>query len=126
MVGGMVQCYVKDADGANAREERAVDGKVLDLVRDPEGRVVHSELDVHGIILAVADRYLYNQEQDLPGNTMQFCLHFSKEEAALVEKAAAAMEEGGRVLFPLGPSFYCALMIDVIDPYGIRWCVFAE
>lgn len=126
MIRAMFQCYVTDADAAIELYQRAFDAKVLELVRSPEGAVVHSELDVHGQILAVADRSLYNQEADLPGNTMQFVLHFEKKDSALVEKSAAAVSEGGQVLFPLGPSFYCSLMIDVIDVYGVRWCIFAE
>lgn len=125
MIRSLFQVYVQDAAAAIELYQQALDAKLLEIVRAPEGNVIHSELDVHGQILAVADRSLYGDEADQPGNTMQLCLHFSMDDKALVEKAAEALQTGGKVLVPLGPSFYCPLMIDVIDPHGVRWCIFA-
>lgn len=126
MKRSMFQVYVQNATAAIALYQQALGAKLLEIVHSPEGQVVHSELDVYGQILAVADRSLYGEEADQTGNIMQLCLHFSKEGQHLVETAAEALQTGGQVLFPLGPSFYCALMIDVIDPHGVRWCLFAE
>lgn len=122
MKRSMLQTYVKDADGAIALYQKAFDAKLLDIARTDEGVVIHSELEVYGQVLAVAE----TEAQALDtGNTMQFCLHFAPGEEDKVKKASEALCEGGKVLYPLGKCMYADLMVDVIDPYGVRWCIFA-
>lgn len=122
MKRSMLQTYVKDADAAIALYQRAFDAKLLDIVRTDEGAVIHSELEVYGQVLAVAETDADAMET---GNTMQFCLHFELGDEAKVQKASDALCEGGKVLYPLGKCMYSDLMVDVIDPFGVRWCIFA-
>lgn len=121
----LLQIYVNGADEAIKLYERAFGAKPLEIVRSPEGKVFHSELDVYGQILAVADRALDEDgEQDTTGNIMQFCLHFGEGNEALVQKAYDALLEGATVRFPLGDSGWSKAMTDIVDRFGVRWCIF--
>lgn len=121
----MLQVYVHDAAAAIARYQQAFDATLLELHPNPAGGVYHSELDVYGQILSVADRAEIDAAATTTGNVMQFCLHFSQGDEALIAKAYHVLCEGGTVLHPLGPCDYCDCMADVIDSFGVRWCLFA-
>ena len=57
---------------------------------------------------------------------MQLCLHFEKGEEALVEKAYETLRNDAQILHALGPCDYCDFMEDLIDVYGVRWCLFVD
>ncbi|MEN6470124.1 MAG: hypothetical protein ABFC62_01520 [Clostridiaceae bacterium] len=83
---------------------------------------MHAELNVYGQILAVSEAP--KDEERITGTTMQFCLHFGEGKEALVQKAYDALKDGANILYPLGRCEFSALMVDLIDKYGVRWCVF--
>lgn len=122
MYRSMMQLYVRGADEAIALYQRAFDAKLLEIHRTPDGQVVHSELDVHGQIVAVSDRE--PGEDTITGNTMQLCLHFGKGLEANVVQAYEALREGGTVRTPLSPCEWSTHATDVIDRFGVRWCIF--
>lgn len=41
------------------------------------------------------------------------------------KKAYDVLKEGAEVRIPLGPCEYSALMVDLVDQFGVRWCMFA-
>lgn len=126
MKRSMLQAYVSNAKEAIALYQSAFGATVLEVVPAPEGdKVLHSELDLFGQIFAVADRIPEAGREDSTGNIMQFCLHFAPEEEHLVRKAREVLKQEGRELVPLGRNVYCGLMTDIVDKFGVRWCLFA-
>lgn len=122
MKRSMMQAYVRGSNRAVALYQAALDAKLLESHPAPDGTLYHSELDVYGQILAVSE--LAPWMEPLAGNAMQFCLHFAPGEESLVRKAYDVLKEGAQVVFPLGPCDYCGLMADIIDRFGVRWCIF--
>lgn len=135
----MLQVYVTGSDKAVALYQRAFDAKLLCAYPSDEGTYYHSELDVYGQILAVTESQFGFECQNAntnypicfapgsernPGNTMQFCLHFGDGNASQVHQGYEVLKEGGLVLYPLGPVDYSPCMCDVVDRYGVRWCLF--
>lgn len=120
MKRSMLQTYVSNAAEAIALYQRAFDATLLDIFHTPEGKVFHSELDLYGQMLSVADE----AGERVTGNTMQFCLHMGEGQEDKVMKAYEALKEGAQILQPLGPCMYSSLMTDLIDAYGVRWCIF--
>jgi PhnB protein len=122
MERSMMQVYVKGSIGAMELYKRAFDAKTVCEYKNDDGSYMHGELDVYGQILALSES---GEERCVTGNTMQFCLHFGQEKNTLVEKAVAILEEGAQVIQPLGPCSYSPCRVDLIDKYGVRWCIFA-
>lgn len=120
----MLQTYVSNATAAIELYKRAFDAKLLDIHHTPEGKVFHSELEVDGQVLAVADREDIDGKSDNTGNIMQFCLHFEEGKEAIVTQAYEVLRENGTVRVPLGPCVFSPCMTDIVDRFGVRWCVF--
>lgn len=123
MKRSMLQVYTKNSVQAVELYQRAFDARLLDFVKDEEGNYYHSELDVYGQILSVAE-LPKNEVQLVTGNAMQFCLHFDKTEETLVQKAYDVLKEGGQIRIPLAPCDFSPGMADLIDVFGVRWCLF--
>ena len=139
MLRSMMQVYAAGSDQAVALYRRAFDAALVAEYPAEDGTYYHAELDVYGQILAVAESHLGMDYPDSnpaypvsfapgaprnPGNTMQFCLHFGPGHADKVQKAYDALKDGGLVLFPLGPMDFSPLACDVVDRFGVRWCIF--
>ena len=118
----MMQVYTQNSAEAVALYQKAFDATLGDHVKKPDGSFYHSELDVYGQILSVAEG---PGESLVPGNTMQFCLHFYPHEDAALQKAYNALKEGAQILTPMGPCDFSDSMADLIDRFGVRWCLFA-
>jgi PhnB protein len=54
---------------------------------------------------------------------MQFCLQFGTGNADKVRKGYEALKEGGLILYPLGPVNYSPCACDLVDRFGVRWCL---
>lgn len=120
----MLQTYVKDAAAAIELYKRAFDAKILEIHHTEDGKVFHSELDVYSEVISVADREDTDGMEDMTGNIMQFCLHFKVGEEDLVKKAYDVLSEKGTVSIPLGECVYSECMTDLVDCFGVRWCIF--
>lgn len=120
----LLQTYVSDAAAAIELYKKAFGAEVLDIHYAPDGKVYHSELNVDGQVLAVADRSDEDGADDVTGNVMQFCLHFERGREAVVQQAYAVLAEKGQVRQPLGPNDYSPCATDLTDCFGVRWCLF--
>lgn len=120
----MPQVYVRDAAGAIELYKAAFDAEVKEIHHTPDGRVLHSELDVDGYVIAVADREEGDGAHDVTGNVMQFCLHMEPGREDFVKKAYSVLSEKGTVRFPLGDAGYSQCTTDLVDAFGVRWCIF--
>ena len=122
MLRSMMQVYIKGSCEAVELYQRAFNAKLVSEYKNDDGSYLHAELDVFGQILAISET---GEDELITGNTMQFCFHFGESEKEKVEKAFEILKEGAQILFPLGPSFYSSCMTDLIDKFGVRWCIFA-
>lgn len=128
MKRSMMQTYVKGSDKAVALYQKAFDAELVSSYPNADGTFYHAELDVYGQILAVAEAGdgLYSKDgESVTGNTMQFCLHFGEGEEARVRKIYDILKDGAEILFPLSSCEFSTLMVDMIDKFGVRWCIFA-
>lgn len=89
----------------------------------PDGTVIHAELNVCGQSIAVG-KLCVAPDKATAGNTMQFCLQFEAGEEPIIKRAYEAMKPEGQVLTELGPCFFSPYMTDIIDKYGVHWCLF--
>ena len=118
----MMQIFVRGSDKAAALYQKAFDAELVASYPHADGTFMHAELNVYGQILAVSEAL--KDEERITGTTMQFCLHFGKGKEELVHKAYNALRDGAKILYPLSACDYSALMVDLIDMYGVRWCIF--
>ena len=127
MKGSMMQAYVTRSDEAVKLYQNAFDATLISSYPNSDGTFYHSELDIQGEILAVAERnseYAIIDGKSITGNTMQFCLHYGEGNEDMVRKAYELLKIDAKILMPLAPCEYSTLMADLIDKYGIRWCLF--
>ena len=124
MIRSMMQTYVKGSVEAVSLYQKAFDAQMISEYKHEDGSDYHSELVVYGQVLAVSE--WKGGGDSVTGNTMQFCLHFQKDEMACVEKAYDVLKEGAEILFPLGPCDFSSCMVDLIDRFGVRWCIFTD
>jgi len=122
----MMQVYVTRSGEAVAFYQKAFDAALISSYLNSDGTFYHAELDIQGEILAVAERSSDSviDEGAVTGNVMQFCLHYGEGNEALVEKAYETLRINAKILVPLAPCDFSPLMADLIDQYGVRWCLF--
>lgn len=117
-----MQIYTKGSVEAVATYQRAFNAELGYNVKHENGTYYHSELNVYGQVLAVAERA--DNTENNTGNVMQFCLHFDKGEEDKIDQAYNTLKEGAQILVPLGPCDFSTYMTDFIDKFGVRWCLF--
>ena len=119
----LMQIYAKDRAAAFEFYKKAFSAELGWCDQDENGNIIHAELDICGQNIAVGEFYCEPKEM-INGNTMQFCLQFDKGEEHIIKQAYEAMKEEGNVLAPLGPCFFSPYMTDIVDNYGVHWCLF--
>lgn len=122
MYRSMMQIYVNGSNAALEFYQKAFDAELGSSYPNADGTFMHAELNVYGQILAISEA-LKNEER-ITGTTMQFCLHFGEGKEELVQKAYNTLKDGAKIIYPLSPCDYSTLMVDLIDKYGVRWCIF--
>jgi PhnB protein len=122
MYRSMMQVFVRGSDKAAELYQKAFHAEMVASFPHDDGTYMHAELNVYGQILAVSEAL--ECEESITGTTMQFCLHFGSGHEGLVHEAYHALHDGAKILFPLGPCEFSPLMVDLIDKYGVRWCIF--
>lgn len=118
----MMQTYVKGSDKAVELYQKAFDAELVASYPNSDGTYMHAELNVYGQILALSEAP--DNEERITGTTMQFCLHFGEGKESFVQKAYNVLKDGAKILYPLSPCEFSVLMVDLIDKYGVRWCIF--
>ncbi len=123
MKRSMMQAYVKGSKEAVDLYMKAFNASLGFHVLSSDDTYYHSELDICGNILAVAEA-ADPLDKTIAGNTMQFCLHYGEGNEDLVKQAYETLKDGSEILFPLGPNDFSTLCADLIDKFGVRWCLF--
>lgn len=121
MERSMFQIYVKNSVEAFKFYQKVFDAKVICSHSNPDGTISHGELDVFGQVLALSE---LDDDVAITGNTMQYCLHFGEGKEAIVQKIYDVLKDGAEIVHPLGQVDYSPLLMDLIDKYGVRWCIF--
>ena len=57
------------------------------------------------------------------GNIMQLCMLYKKEDLAKLEKAYELLKDGADIRWPLQSKEWTSHTCDLIDKYGLRWCL---
>lgn len=122
MYRSMMQIYVNESDKAVELYQKAFDAELVIGYTNSDGTYMHAELNVYGQILAISEALI--DEDRISGTTMQFCLHFGEGKEELVQKAYNVLKENAKIIYPLSSCTYSILMVDLIDKYGVRWCLF--
>lgn len=121
MYRSMLQVYVKRSGKAFEFYKKVFDAKEVCCYPNADGTLMHSELDIEGQIFAIAE---LSDDNVNTGNTMQFCLHFGEGKEDVVQKIYDMIKDEAKILSPLDKCDWSPLMTDIIDKYGIHWCIF--
>lgn len=120
MYRSMMQVFVKGSTEALELYKQAFDGEILCTYPDDNGGYMHSELNAYGQVIAVSEI----TEETVTGNTMMFCFHFGKGGENLVKKAYEVLKVGARVVNPPERCDYSPCQCNLIDKFGVVWCLF--
>jgi len=124
--------FVKGTDKAVPFYQKAFDTTIeyedVDLKED--GTYWHVLLKFNNQMLGLSELSEDNMDsvgsEKITGNVMQFCLLFDADEEDKLRNAYEVLKEDADVRTPLGPMEYAYLICDLIDKYGIRWCMAIE
>lgn len=117
----LMQVYIKGSVEAVQLYQKAFGGTLGYHVKNKDGSYYHSELEVDGHIISVAE---CDQKEYVTGNTMQFCLEFGEGQEAAVQKAYEVLQERAQINVPLAPCEFSTCMTDLVDKFGVRWCLY--
>ncbi|AEY66545.1 hypothetical protein [Clostridium sp. BNL1100] len=123
----ILQIYVKGSDEAFELYKRAFDANIGFEDVDENGTVIHRELDVCGQAIAVGEAHDTTRaggDKRLTGNTMQFCIQFGAGQERRVRKAYETLLDGSEIITPFGELFFSPCGVELIDKYGVWWCLF--
>jgi len=110
----------KDSHRAIEWYGKVFGAKVKDLMRWPDGRVMHAELRVGSSILMLGDEA---PERGIPsaerlGGSGGSLMLYVKDCDAVFDRAVAA---GAKPLMPMGDMFWGDRYGQLVDPFGHRW-----
>lgn len=124
----LLQIYVKGSNEAFEFYKKAFDAQIGYQGFDENGVVIHRELNVCGQAIAIGeanDTTRAGGEKRVTGNTMQFCIQFGEGQEDKVRKAYETLLEGSEIITPFGELSFCPCGVELIDKYGVWWCLFA-
>ncbi len=127
MFRSILQIYVKGSEEAFEFYKRAFDASIGFQDIDENGVVIHRELDVCGQAIAVGEAHNNTRaggDKRITGNTMQFCIQFEVGQEDRVRKAYETLFDGSEIIVPYGELFFSSCGVELIDKYGIWWCLF--
>lgn len=118
-------------DEAIAFYEKALGAKRVMLLRfkdnpDPQApvpaalaeKIMHARIEIGGAVMLLSDGH------GAEGPKFQdFALTLNLPDAAAVDRAFAALQDGGAVLQPLQKTFFSARFGMVRDRFGVTWIV---
>ena len=121
MYRSAMQVFVKESGNALAFYQEAFDAETLCVYANQDGTLMPAELDVYGQVVMISE---LPEETVATGNTMMFCLHFGEGREATVRMIYEALKGGAKFVSPLASCDYSSLQADIVDKFGVRWCIF--
>jgi PhnB protein len=127
MFRSILQIYVKGSDEAFEFYKKAFDAKIGFQDIDENGNVIHKELDICGQAIAIGEAHDTTRAggaNRITGNTMQFCIQFGEGQEDKVRKAYETLLDDSKIITPFGKLFFSTCGVELIDKYGVWWCLF--
>lgn len=118
----LLQIYTKECGTSYEFYKEAFGAEYGYQEKTESGEVIHQELDVCGMQIAVGQ--IPAGAEAVTGNTMQLCLQLDPTEKERVKHAYERLQEGGRIITPPKDLFFSEYGFEVVDRYGVWWCVF--
>jgi len=111
---------VKESVKALEFYQKVFDAKLLCRYDNSDGTIYHSEIEAYGQIMMVTD---LAEGSTIAGNNMMFVMQFSEGEKDIVQKIYDLLKDEAQIICPLGSCDYSPLQMDLIDKFGIHWCI---
>lgn len=113
---------VRDAAGAIEFYERAFGAKSRGVMKGPDGKVMHAELQIGDSIIMLSDEfpeYGALSPQSLPGSPAGLHIYVEDADAAFDR----AVKAGAQVEAPVMEQFWGDRYGRLKDPYGHKWSI---
>ena len=111
---------VKESAKALEFYQKVFDAKLLCKYDNLDGTVYHSEIAAYGQMMMIAE---LTDKNTVTGNNMMFVMQFSEGEEEFVQKIYDLLKEEANIICPLCSCDYSPLQMDLIDKYGVHWCI---
>ena len=126
--------YVDDLQEAIAFYQKVFDATIGESYKNKDGTYSLAEVRVsRGTSFWLAARNGEGAEEGgaitgavNTGNIMQLCLMYDKADVTKLEKAYNILKEGANMLWTLRSAPWTSHTCDLIDKYGIRWCLMVD
>ncbi|MCL2375411.1 MAG: VOC family protein [Firmicutes bacterium] len=118
--------YVDGIDEAVAYYQKVFDAAIGENWKNKDGAYELCELKLsRGVSFWVAERKGVSAIEGAvnTGNIMQMCVRYDKSDVAKLEKAYKLLIEGANIIHPLQSAAWTSHSCDLIDKYGLRWCL---
>jgi len=118
--------YVDGIDEAVVYYQKVFDAAIGENWKNKKGTYELCELKLNrGISFWVAERSGISaiEGEVNTGNIMQMCIRYDKADIPKLEKAYNLIIEGANVIHPLQAAAWTSHSCDLIDKYGLRWCL---
>ena len=121
MYRSTMQVFVKGSDKALEFYKKVFDANLLCTFPNEDGLLMYSEIDIYGQVMMISELM---EDNVVTGNTMMFCLDFGEGKESIIKKIYDVLKNEAEIIAPLAPCDYSPLMADLIDKFGVRWCIF--
>ena len=102
---------------------RAFGAKETGLIRGPDGKVMHAEIQIGNSHVMMNDEIMGSRSAETQGGSpVSFYCYFENADA-VYQQAVAAGAQGAH---PMTDMFWGDRMGQVIDPFGLRWNIAAR
>ncbi|MCL2373877.1 MAG: hypothetical protein FWC65_01370 [Treponema sp.] len=123
-----VFAYVDDLEKAVVFYQKAFDVKINEAgtFKNDDGTYEICAFDLgNGTSFSLAERKGESaiEGEVNTGNIMQMVMLYKKEDLPRLEKAYEILTVGAKVLHPLQSAAWTSHTCDLIDKYGLRWCL---
>jgi len=119
--------YVDGIDEAVAFYKEVFDAAIGENWKNKDGSYELCELKLsRGVSFWAAERKGVSaiEGEVNTGNIMQMCIRYDKTDVPKLEKAYEMLKAGAlKLLHPLQPAPWTSHSCDLIDKYGLRWCL---
>ena len=119
--------YVDGIDEAVIYYQKVFDAAIKESFKNKDGTYSLCELGLsRGVSFWVAERKGISaiEGEVNTGNIMQMCVRYDKEDIAKIEKAYNLLKENAiNLIHPLQSTPWTSHSCDLIDKYGLSWCL---
>lgn len=111
---------VNDAEKALRYYNTVFAAETLMMLKSPDGKVVHAEFKVFDTIIMLTEDTSTNPDPVRAGGTSVVIQLYVGDAEGTFD---AAVEAGGKVIFPLKEQFYGDKAGRIEDPFGHHWII---